>query len=162
MYFIRKCPCVSFTDAIIVNAFIFQLPESIATAVYDFNAILITSPMALTLDIALCGQETSTAVAVRVLSVVFSHCGCRRVSNMCLLKRAPLHKPRNRHHWRRMTRLLFCKLRRVCGQAVTLKEFPATHRGPFAFIKKLVLPQLFPLKMCTIHKEGTSLVLNRV
>lgn len=54
------------------------------------------SPVALTLVIALCRKETSATVAASLLSVVLSPCGCKYVSNMCLLKRLPLHRPRSR------------------------------------------------------------------
>lgn len=52
--------------------------------------------VASTLDIALCRKETSATVAASLLSVLLSPCGCKYVSNMCLLKRVPLHRPRSR------------------------------------------------------------------
>lgn len=96
------------------------------------NAILITSPVAFTLDVALCGQETNTAVAVCLLSVALSLCRCKRVSYMCLLHR--VHKL-CRLYWRRMACLLLCKLRRVCGQPVTLKSFLHSAEAPLLLQK---------------------------
>ncbi len=54
------------------------------------------SPLASTLVIAVCRKETSATVAASLLSVVLSPCGCKYISNMCLLKCVHLHRLRRR------------------------------------------------------------------